>query len=297
MSMGLQKVTLIGGEPLMSDLFGSTIELLARTPDVTVDIETNGLLLSRHTRGLQGLRDRLTVGVSIDGPSLRGEAHPAAVESVRLCQQEGLSVYAQTIASIANHGAELEAVIAEVATLGVPQRIFVGQNRMGKGCAAGYYPWNLFEELYGFVKSHDYSHVRFELPGRIKGEAPHSCGWNTVRCEIMPDGNVTPCGPTTFNDPSFNGGNVLSESLITLWTQSPFFKELRALRQESFEGLCQHCPDWGKGCFGSCRAWARSWGGSWLSEYPRCREFMLSDARPMADGMYPKTTYTLEETR
>ena len=72
------------------------------------------------------------------------------------------------------------------------------------------------------------------------------CGAAKMTCSVVPDGTVYPCA--FLQDPAFRSGNIITESLESIWRSAPPFVALRNARAESCEGcgrfhLCHGgCP-------------------------------------------------------
>lgn len=95
------------------------------------------------------------------------------------------------------------------------------------------------------------------------------CDCARARISITADGNVYPC--ESIRDPRFCGGNIVQDSLDTIW-QSPGFQRFR---EASFavSKKCKGC-DLLEFCGGGCRAVALSLTGK-VDVDPRCKYLQL----------------------
>ena len=73
------------------------------------------------------------------------------------------------------------------------------------------------------------------------------CGAAKMTCSVGPDGRVYPCA--FLQEESFYSGNILEESLETIWNNSSVFRSMRSLRVEA----CETCPRFDI-CHGGCPA-------------------------------------------
>jgi len=293
LKLGLEKVTLIGGEPTISDYFKySLYKILNDTKDILIDIETNGLIILQYYEILKKNKSRIDVAISFDDKSIRGEKKYNKIISILdKLKNETDWVYVQSIITNDNvKNGDIFNMIDYINSLKLGHRLFPGPNKMGRGIDSDYLEWSNTERVIKYCEKNKIDNVRFELPDYMKSRQSKSCGWKNFRCEIMPNGNVTPCGPTAFNNPEFIAGNILNDSLSTIWKNSTFFQWLRNIKQNEFEGKCNTCKHW-INCLGKCRSFAWSWGGSIYSEYPHCREFDKSSISIINDSVKPDTRY------
>lgn len=84
------------------------------------------------------------------------------------------------------------------------------------------------------------------------GKSPKPCLSGINRCVVRPDGKVVPC-PAFKDSEEFTAGNIYSESLFNIWTQSKVFKKLRGFNPENLKGLCSKCS-FLLSCKGRCHA-------------------------------------------
>ncbi len=273
--LGLQVVTLIGGEPLIYPHFAELLDWFDEHPDIAIELETNGVLLHRHAERLSTLRNEFAVGISIDGVALRGEhATKLALGALAIPIGRG-SKYVQTLCCYDNLDVDFLSICEQVALHGIDHVIFPGPSGCGRGKDHDYLSWEDCKRMIDAVHAKGWTNIRVELPALITKQCNFGCGWNTIRCEVMPNGDVTSCAQAYYEDPALSFGNVFEQPLETIWRDSTRLNRLRSVRQEDMKGACRTCDHW-EGCFGSCRSWARSWDDerSWTAPYLRCDEFL-----------------------
>ena len=73
------------------------------------------------------------------------------------------------------------------------------------------------------------------------------CGAAKMTCSVTPDGNVYPCA--FLQEEEFLAGTILKQSLGAIWRNSPVFKMIRNMKNES----CEQCPRFDF-CHGGCPA-------------------------------------------
>jgi radical SAM protein with 4Fe4S-binding SPASM domain len=276
MALGLQKVTFTGGEPT---LHRAVCDLLAYcvARRLRVKLETNGLLLRQHDGRLMRLlvdhKDLAYLYVSYDLAAQRGitEAEHDAIRDVVLeLHAHGVDVRLQTTLTEVNVE-HLEELIGLARTHGVRQRIFLGHSTSGNGAALTPFDFDRVLSLFRYLRSLGLP-LDLELPPLISGQVQQGCGWGAYRCEIMPNGDVTTCGPITFTHTGFVAGSLRDRSLREIWCDSPYFLEMRRISQRDFDGVCGRCTYW-DACRGSCRSVSWTRGEHWFSSYPLCEMY------------------------
>ncbi len=73
------------------------------------------------------------------------------------------------------------------------------------------------------------------------------CGAARMTCSVLPDGSVYPCA--FLRDAPFKTGNILHESLDSIWLHSPVLNRIREIRVEA----CESCYRYSV-CHGGCPA-------------------------------------------
>ena len=273
---GCERLTLTGGEPLQHPQAVSLAER-AVAERLPVEIETNGLGLFDCLDRLQPLGGMLRLRVSYDGEARGALAASRALEASHLAARAGIRIDNQ-VSLYGDSAADPEPVLAAVSDAGLEARVFIGHARFGRGKMLARQKLQEARRLAALVRS--YPGLRPVLPPRIDpGASGGDCGWRTGRCEIMPDGTVTACGPSTFERPAWNAGSIVDTALQTIWDSSPFFHRLRALAAADFEEPCASCGHFDR-CGGACRAVAWSVRGDLLAAYPWCHDTLTEEVEP-----------------
>jgi mycofactocin biosynthetic radical S-adenosylmethionine protein MftC len=89
------------------------------------------------------------------------------------------------------------------------------------------------------------------------------CGAARMTCSVLPDGTVYPCA--FLQDSAFRAGNVMEESLGSIWHKAEIFNALRAIHIES----CERCVRF-EMCHGGCPAVAYFFSQSLDRSDPEC---------------------------
>jgi radical SAM protein with 4Fe4S-binding SPASM domain len=257
--MGLKKVTLTGGEPT---LHRGVTAILQHCVDkgLKTKLETNGLLLRQNNGRLMQMiidhRDLVYLYISYDLAEQRGikQSDHEFIRAVAIeLHEHGVDVRLQTTLTEVNIEF-LEDLLELPRKYGVHQRIFLGHSTSGNGSALS----------------------TFQA----------GCGWGLHRCEIMPNGDITTCGPITFTHTGFVAGNVRERPLQDIWRDSRYFEEMREIKQEDFDGVCGRCTYWEE-CRGSCRSVSWTRGASWFSPYPLCQLYAERYPEKVAGLLHP----------
>lgn len=286
--LGLKFVTLIGGEPLIHPAFDALVEHIATLPDVTIELETNGLLLHRHREVLSHFSRQFAVEISIDGKVTRGLKETELAFKALEIDLPNANKCVQTLCSYNNLDSDFFEICERVNALGIDQVIYMGPSGCGRGRDMTYLSWDDCKSVIARLNEKEWDNIRVELPPLITKSEASGCGWNTYRLEVLPDGDTSPCVQGYYAHPQqMNLGDAFSNPLEHLWKHNARLNSLRNINQTDMDGPCQTCRYW-EGCYGSCRAWSQSWDENqkWTGAYLRCVEF-LSDGRLPADFAVP----------
>ena len=264
--LGCQKVTFTGGEPLVSNCIVDAVKFCLSN-NLRVEIETNGSLVDNLINNLQNDITKIEFGISYDGENMRGKnVAPVVRKNIENLVSLGCKVKLQTVVTKLNIS-EIEQILNFSKGLGIKNRIFLAHSPNGNGKSLELLNINEWLTVVKLIKE-NYSNAIIELPDVFSGGSQKKCGWGVHRCEIMPNGDVTSCGPITFDKRGFIAGNVKDDTLKNIWA-SEHFKYIRGLKQQNFNGLCAKCIFW-KNCLGACRSISYSTGGNLLSPHPFC---------------------------
>lgn len=265
-ALGCQKVTFTGGEPLLSKVTVPAIKICLDR-GLRVEVETNGVLLDKIIPRLKGYLEKVEFAVSYEGEEMRDAHYSERVrKNIRAVKNAGCDLKLQTVLSEINAD-EADAIFDFSKSLGVRNRVFLAHSPNGNAKDLALFTIDRWLALLSYLRS-KYFHLIIELPDLISGGTQKKCGWGVHRCEVMPNGDVTSCGPITFNKRDYVAGNVRELPLETIWNSS-HFQEIRCLTQVDFEGLCSKCPYWTT-CLGACRSVSYATEGGLLSPHPFC---------------------------
>ena len=268
--LGVKKVTFTGGEPLTYKYICDAIKLCMDS-GLRVEIETNGSLIEILFNKIKNYLKKIEFSISYDGENMRPSSYNVRENIVKLASM-GCSLKLQTVLTLLNIS-EIDDILMFSQKLKIKNRVFLTHSPTGNG-------ENLksldFHECLSVVKKIKlkYAHAVLELPDVLSGGSQKKCGWGIHRCEIMPNGDVTSCGPIAFNDKNFVAGNIKKSNLKEIWC-SDHFCYIRNLKQKDFTGLCSKCIFW-ETCLGACRSISYSVGGNLLSSHPFCDTLFAS---------------------
>lgn len=266
--LGCKKVTFSGGEPLYAKDITQAISYCL-DKKLKVAIETNGVLIDKIIVGLGPDKIReVSIAISYDGKKMRDERFAQLVkDNIIKVANLGCDLRIQTAITKINID-ELDDIFQFSKEHGIKNRCFLAHSPNGNGKNI---PLFGVEEWLPIIKKvkQKYPNVMIELPDVFPERKKRKCGWGVHRCEIMPNGDVTSCGPIAFNHRDFIAGNIKHEKLKTIWS-SAHFDEIRQLKQSDFELPCSKCIYWGT-CVGSCRSLAYANGKKLLAPHPFCR--------------------------
>lgn len=281
------KVGIEGGEPLVrSDL----LELIdyMNQKRIQPSIATNGLLLNTsfiesvipyHVDAFQ---------ISLDGPDKDSYAllrnKPSYFEQVA-CNIKEAVVHRLpvTIAMVISKSTYLQIPrMAKFAqSLGVTKLRFIDYVPSGRGQVSDCLSPEELKTAYTMMCDINIPGLQIITPNKlmalitgkqagtlldlINPEACLGCEAGTVIAHIRANGDLFPC--SFFREKQFSAGNILENSLQSVWENAEAFYPFRAAKElpskcKSCE-LCNHC-------FGGCRAYAYYSSGSLQNKDPRC---------------------------
>jgi radical SAM protein with 4Fe4S-binding SPASM domain len=293
--LGLARVTFTGGEPtLHRDL--ATMLLHCVDVGVSAKLETNGLLLRKKNDDIVTVltqnKDLLRLYISYDLAAQRGlsaSEHEHLRQVIIDLHQAGVRVKVQTSLTEVNIH-DLDLLLELARDYGIPQRFFFDPTLLGNGTELTPFDLDTVLETFRYLDSLGLD-LDCELPPLITGRQGKTCGWGLHRCELMPNGDVTTCGPITFSKTNFIAGNLKEQALSEIWTNSAYFIGMREVQQADFRGVCGQCQYW-ESCRGSCRAYAWSKGEDWFSPYPLCQVFAERYPEQASPHLRPKDALT-----
>lgn len=284
----LFSLSLSGGEPFLRPDLLTLLRHIAGTR-MRIDIATNGLHLPSSL--LKSLRDLpvFQVQVSIDGigeqhDQLRGHkgSFEAACSSIQRLQEEGIVVSVSTTVTLSNVN-NLNQIIDLALKLGCSGFKAIPFLPAGRGRlhekelqldAKAYLQLSQTlvrrsEELRGQMSISTETTFAFLLgapQNRTFSNGPMGCsaGYDTI--SIGADGTVYPC-PFLQEFPL---GNLMRNSLKSIWKEAPILKKLRNLDKQDIGDPCCNCNYAPLICRGGCRAAAYLDCGNLLASDPTC---------------------------
>lgn len=265
-ALGCERVTFTGGEPFVCT---TTVPAMRAclAQGLRVEVETNGMLIDKILPQVEGYLEQIHFSVSYEGGTLRDVRSTERVrKNIRLLKARGCNITIQTVLTSINID-EADSIFGFSRDIGARNRVFLAHSPNGNAKGLSLFTVEKWLQVLDHLKA-KYSHLIIELPDVFSGGTQKKCGWGVHRCEIMPNGDVTSCGPITFNRRDYVAGNVKELPLEQIWNSS-HFTEIRGLTQVDFRGLCSKCPYW-KTCLGACRSVSYATEGSLLSPHPFC---------------------------
>jgi SynChlorMet cassette radical SAM/SPASM protein ScmF len=287
--LGLCQVKLTGGEPFLNRNIFEIIEVAAAR-GLTIFIETNATLIDRDAAAFLKRHGVTSLSVSIDShrpafhDSFRGVkgAFDDAVSGVELLTAEGISV--QLIMSLVSENAgDIEGVVDLARRTGASSVKINPVNPVGRGGAlmdrgktlSARQLIDLGRWVEEELSRRTGIDTFFTIPSAFK-RIGHLFDSRNSQCRILniigilSDGGVSICG-IGRQEPSLLMGNIRTDDLARIWTESPVLSELRSVVPHGMEGVCGLCAMRGI-CLGSCRADAYVLSGSLSAPYWICRE-------------------------
>lgn len=275
-------IHLTGGEPLLKSELFPLLHDLDRQPIVEeLGIITNGLLIDQELiRRLSAFSKLTKMKVSLDGANaemndaIRSKgSFDKVLRNLSLVKESGkFEVFLMFTVMKRNLGS-LPFLLKLCQDLGmdgfiIERFIPLGRGRRMMDEVLSKEEWKkLIETLFNFFPDEEEMHSflpyqAFQIS--LDGEEPELLGAPCVigsdgLC-VMPGGEVYPC--RRFPIPI---GNLLKDSLKTLWEESEILAKLR--RKENLKGKCGRCDI--TDCRG-CRSLALSLTGDYLAEDPHC---------------------------
>ena len=270
-TIGCKKVTLTGGEPLLYSNIIPLIDFLIGKK-INIAIETNGSKLDELYDKLGVKLNRISIIVSYDPPEIRGKKNMKIVfKNLKLLAKNQIKFSTQSIITKKTKNSIENLLNDLVALKPIKSRFFLNYNRINKGKLIHPMKYKEALEIKKIIESRS-SIFQVLFPGLFDGCTSSNCGWGFERCEIMPNGDITSCGPTNFFDKDFVAGNIYRDNFIEIWYNSEHFKNIRSFTQSSYEYPCNICFEFNK-CRGACRAIGYSCYGKLLGPFPYCKEY------------------------
>jgi SynChlorMet cassette radical SAM/SPASM protein ScmF len=296
--LGLEAVKLTGGEPLLHPRIADLLDIVRRE-DLTMRMETNGVLLTPELARKAAECKEAFVSVSLDGADagthdwIRGisgsfERAGAAVRTLA-----GAGVKPQVIFTVMrrNEG-QVEAVIRLAEDLGAGSLKFNVVQPMGRGEKFGDGASGLsVAEIIQLGRRVDMElskttalDLYFDYPAAFRPLSRMASGDGCGVCGILgilgviPTGHYAICGVGEMA-PELVYGEIGRDRLEEVWRGHPKLLELREGLPERLGGICARCL-MKHACLGSCVAQNYYRAGTLLAPYWFCEE-------AAAAGLFP----------
>lgn len=259
--LGVFQVNFGGGEPFLRDDFLDILEY-AHAKEITTCVSTNGTILDGDLADRLARMDYLYVQVSLDGASspvndrIRGEGTfkriVSGIETLVRHGFPGHRLSTNTVVTAINFRDILE--IHELGRqYGVKTRLsrFRPSGNARKVWRDYHLNKEQLAELSTFLSAHKdvlTGDSFFSITAEDRrGLGLNMCGAAKMTCSVTPDGYVYPCA--FLQEPLFASGNIMRESLESIWQHAAPFLALRSARIES----CESCIRFSI-CHGGCPA-------------------------------------------
>ena len=301
MKMGLKRVKISGGEPLLNDALPEIINSFLKN-GIFVEVESNGTLITEAfvqsllTENLEQLYFKISldsadsnVQKDITGYSF---AFDETIRGINILKKHNICFDIITVANKINI-VQMQELIEFVSLLNPNKhRIILNIQPIGHGLEnkALNIDMDDMDKLMDYIYSEYSSKVEF---GTLHSTLPPAfvpvdqlklnfCSWGNGMCGIMPNGDVSICAPA-FETMGIVAGNLKSMTLEKIWKSSSLFKNLREIG--NLEGVCGKCV-YRMACRGMCRIFAKAKYGKITSPYPFCQDMYEK-------GLFPE--YCIEE--
>ena len=272
--MGLRWVTLSGGEPLTRK---DTPELVKRLSDrgVSVNIITNGWLLTPQIAGTLKKSGIATVAVSIDGTEeihdkiRKKGAFAHAREAFSILKEQGINTGAVT--TITKQNIDIQDELKE-ALIKMGVKTWQVQIGLPMGNLKERPDWlldpsqteDIIDFCYTVAKEGRikifpadcigyYTNKELEIKKISYGTEAISlwdgCNAGTRGFGVLQNGDILGC--TSIRDRQFIEGNIRERSLKEIWEDKNAFLWRRGITKEMLSGSCKSCR-YGSRCLGGC---------------------------------------------
>ncbi len=289
-------LSLSGGEPFLRPDILDLLRHVAAT-NMRIDVATNGTVMDDGL--LAGIKDLpvFQAQISIDG---MGETHDcfrgkpgaflAACRTAERLRAEGIATSLSTTVTRRNLD-QIERIIELAVHLGCSGYKAIPFMPAGRGRQnapqlaldrEGHYRFcRLLAEARtryaGLINVSTETSFGFLLDGAPNDTTKYglmacSAGHDTL--SVGPDGNVYPC--PFLHD--FALGNLLTDSLASIWCCSPVLQRLRSIDKSELKGACRTCRYAPSRCRGGCRAAAYLHTGDLLGSDPNCFQEVVAIA-------------------
>lgn len=290
--LGLQWITLSGGEPLTRQDIGELVQRLS-SQGVSVNMITNGWLLDKEKAEELKQSGIATVAISIDGTALvhdkirRPGAFEHASDAFRILK--GLGIRTGAVTTITNQNIEiLNDLKEELIRIGVDTwQVQIG---LPMGNLKEKPDWlispaqvkDIIDFCYetareGWIKIFPadcigyYTKKEMEIK-KISYQTDRVSMWNGCNAGIrsfgiLHDGRILGC--TSIRSEEYIEGSIREKSLREIWESDKNFLWRRTMAKEKLAGECKTCT-YGNKCLGGCPNTRLTMNGDLYSENQYC---------------------------
>jgi SynChlorMet cassette radical SAM/SPASM protein ScmF len=312
-ALGLNRVKLTGGEPLMHPQIHEILEII-RENDLSLTIETNGILCSPPLAEAIASCRKASIAISLD--SADADTHEKirgikgcfiqAVTGILNLSNAGLSP--QIIMTVMRQNKDhIEPMIRLAEFLGASSIKFNILQPTGRGETISTGGESLtIEELLvmddwisNTLAPQTPVKLFFSLPPAFRSLS-QMYGNNSDGCSrcgilnilgVLADGSYALCG-IGAHTPDLVFGTALMDELETVWLHHPILKEIRNGIPHRFKGICGNCH-MKRACAGSCIAQTYYRTGSLWEPFWICKEAYKKGLFPSSRISYKKFSDTL----
>lgn len=287
-TLGLRKVKVSGGEPLLHPEAKEILAFLAGIGLKEVVLETNGTVLPDTMIDFLAPMENLTVFVSLDhyDPNehdafrKRHGAWAKASNTIRKLAEANIKTVVTTTAYRENVGTILN-IIEMVLDWGVfRHRTLLNIHPLGnakENLSNAVTLAECKEVIDAIISSDHYASGRayLTLPPALTPirdiKEVYTCGWGDGVLGVLSTGDVSMCS-ASYDDASLLTGNIQEQSLTEIWQDGGLFKELREVGKGRVQGVCSNCIFY-SACRGVCKMSSYAHYKQLDAPYPLCQEF------------------------
>jgi SynChlorMet cassette radical SAM/SPASM protein ScmF len=285
--LGLRSIKITGGEPFLNKNVFSLITHAFKNR-ISINIETNGTLITDETAVFLKDREISQIAVSLDGADARIHeglrsrqgCFEKTIEGIKSLVKQGqnvqiiFSVYQENRGYLADTIRLAEHLGAKSFKINCISGVARGGHLKEDGqllCVSDYIA--LEKEINDQLQPAHAIQINLDLPAAFKKlkdlKRSRVCGLKEI-LGILADGSVSICG-IGESVPSLKFGNLREKPLADIWYNHPVLNSLREDIPQKLEGICGRCI-FKAFCLGKCRAEAYYSTNSFFSPFSFCEE-------------------------
>lgn len=257
--MEVFQVNFGGGEPFLREDFLDILDY-AHEKQITTCVSTNGTMVDEALASRLAGMDYMYIQVSLDGAAadandaIRGKGtFERVISGIEALNRHGFPNLSINTVVMRSNFREILRIYELGRTYGAKTRL--SRFRPSGNARRVWEEYRLdrsqLEELSQFLSAHKdvlTGDSFFSITARDRRELGlNMCGAAKMTCSVAPDGTVYPCA--FLQDPRFRAGNILDESLESIWRSAAPFEALRSVKIAS----CEECGRFSL-CHGGCPA-------------------------------------------